>query len=106
MRRFVLALILLAACAPLTDWSGKPLKLSRHAAQRTAERRVACASLKKTLAACEPFLYSHERRLKTGCYDKGEKVFVALEGGTILTVIADPGTDYVERLKRKTGRGP
>lgn len=89
------------ACGPLKAKDGKPIALSRHAAHRLQERKVGCATLKRTLEVCEAFRYHHQDRIKTGCFDKKEKVFVALEGGTILTVIADPGTDYVERLKRR-----
>ena len=88
------------SCAPLKDWDGKALTLSKHAAERRVQRKISCAALKKTLEACEPFRYRHAKALKTGCYDKKVKVFAALEGGVVITVIAEPGEAYIKRLKR------
>lgn len=88
------------ACAPLKDWEGRAVRLSKHAAERRVEREISCADLKKTLEACEPFRYRHARKLKTGCYDKKSKVFAALEEGVVITVIAEPGEAYIRRLKR------
>lgn len=101
MRRALRAALVAAiACPPLLDWEGRSLRLSRHAAERRDQRKVSCESLQQALKTCEPFPYRHQRRLKTGCYDEKGKVFVAVAGGTILTVIAEPGKEYVERLKR------
>lgn len=94
-------LLLAVGCGPLVSWTGAPMRLSRHAAERVEQRKVRCETLKLALKECKPFPYRHEGREKTGCYREGERLFVATEGVVVLTVIKDAAPSYVERLKAK-----
>lgn len=80
------------------------LKFSRHAEQRLRERRISREAVERLVAAGEPFRYRHEGKLKHGYYDRRTGLFVATEGGVVLTVIANATPRYVDKLKR--GRGP
>lgn len=80
------------------------LRFSRHAERRLSQRGVTRGDVENLVAQGQPFEYRHAGKLKTGYYDARTGLFVATEGGVVLTVIAGATPDYIARLKKGRGR--
>lgn len=76
------------------------LKFSRHAEQRLRQRAVTREAVERLVGSGQSFSYRHAGVVKQGYYDARTGLFVATQGGVVLTVIARAEPGYVERLKR------
>lgn len=77
------------------------LRLTKHARQRMAERGVSEAQVRAAVEKGESFPYYHDGRWKKGYFDESAGLFVAANGGDVITVFKGADRGYVNRLKRK-----
>lgn len=112
MKRLVLALALLlpvwgaARAQGVVDRAAAvekkaQLRFTAHAKQRMEQRAVSVADAQAAVDFGETFRYFHDRKWKTGYYDEKAKLFLATEGGVVITVITNASRSYIDRLKRK-----
>ena len=76
------------------------LVITRHAAQRMAERNVSIAEIQRTVESGQLFAYSHNGLIKIGYYDSFARVFLSVDRKhqKIITAIRKSSQHYVERL--------
>lgn len=77
------------------------LRFAKHALSRMDERGVSELDVRRTIEKGETFRYYHQSAWKTGYYDPDKKLFIATDGGVVITVITNASRRYVEGLKRK-----
>jgi hypothetical protein len=77
------------------------LRFTEHARQRMEQRGVTLEQARAAAAFGESFRYFHDGKWKTGYFDEKQRLFLATDGGVVITVITKADRRYVERLKRK-----
>ena len=76
------------------------LRFTKHASARMSERGISERQVREIIAAAETFAYYHAEKWKTGYYDSRQRLFIAMDGPVVITVITDASRKYVEGLKR------
>jgi len=80
--------------------AGREFVLTHHAALQMRQRGVSVGRVEHLLENAAVVLeYYHDFEWKTAYYDRRTRTFVALAGGSIVTVVDQVPLDYVRRLR-------